>query len=236
VVLHGYGAGLGFFFRNFASLAKWAAKKGTAVYALDWLGMGRSARVPFIIKAKREDTKGRVAEAESFFIDSLEEWREKMGLEKMTLVGHSLGAYLSVAYTLRYPRRVSKLILLSPAGVPRGPETTTEPSRELTDQPKDVGDASGSGVPATDDEVRKIKSEQRLEKREESRMRRLLMYLWEEGWSPFQVARSMSVFAPMVIGKVNRFHGLNFMRSHTVNLVLISSISWFIGRGNQRYA
>ena len=64
------------------------------MYALDWLGMGRSARPPFKVKAKRDDVKGRVEEAESFFLNSLEEWREKMGLEKMTLVGHSLGQSL----------------------------------------------------------------------------------------------------------------------------------------------
>lgn len=43
------------------------------------------------VKSKRENTEGRVTEAESFFIDALEEWRVKQGIEKMALVGHSLG-------------------------------------------------------------------------------------------------------------------------------------------------
>jgi cardiolipin-specific phospholipase len=202
-VVHGYGAGLGFFFQNFPTLAKWAGKRGTNVYALDWLGMGRSARVPFVIKAKREDIEGRVTEAESFFIDSLEEWRLKMGLEKMTLVGHSLGAYFSVVYALRYPARVSKLILLSPAGVLGDPDTTAIPSKEFTDKQVNVDDAHGSAEPATKGKVEGIKSAQRVEKRQESKTRKLLMYLWEEGWSPFQLARSMTVFAPLVIGKAS---------------------------------
>ena len=72
----------------------------------------------------------RVARAEHFFISSLEEWRKSVGVEKMILVGHSLGGYLASAYTVRYPERVSGLILVSPAGVPRGPEYKRFPTSE----------------------------------------------------------------------------------------------------------
>ncbi|KAG6331712.1 hypothetical protein ID866_7373 [Astraeus odoratus] len=211
VVLHGYGAGLGFFFRNYPTLATWAGHRGTNVYALDWLGMGRSARVPFHVKAKRDDVSGRVREAESFFVSSLEEWREKMGLEKMTLIGHSLGAYFSVAYALRYPTRVNKLILLSPAGVPHDPNNLTAPSRELTD----TGDATSSvsapaAAPASTNDVKRIRNEQREAKRQESRTVKLITYLWEEGWSPFQVVRCTLFWGPMLVGKYSsrRFSGL----------------------------
>ncbi|KAJ3504007.1 hypothetical protein NLJ89_g8167 [Agrocybe chaxingu] len=218
VLLHGYGAGLGFYFQNLPTLANWAALRSSAVYALDWLGMGRSARVPFNVKAKREDVPGRVAEAESFFVDSLEEWREKMRLNKVTLIGHSLGAYLSVAYALKHPTRVDKLILLSPAGVPRGPNYE-EPSRELTDQGPGVQHPSGSKDGskesstfhrATKGKVNKIQEEQKENKQKESKTRRLFTYLWEEGWSPFQVVRSTFFWGPMLIGKYSsrRFTGL----------------------------
>ena len=72
----------------------------------------------------------RVARAEHFFLSSLEAWRESVGVEKMILVGHSLGGYLASAYTVRYPERVSGLILVSPAGIPRGPEYKRFPTSE----------------------------------------------------------------------------------------------------------
>lgn len=127
-----------------------------------------------------------------------------MGMETMTVVGHSLGGYFGTAYALKYPTRVHKLILLSPAGVPHDPNTTSDPSRELTD----TADSSVSSsqetpvVTATKDKVEEIKDEQASIKRQESRSRRLLMYLWEEGWSPFQVVRNTFFWGPMLIGKV----------------------------------
>lgn len=227
VLLHGYGAGLGFFFQNFPALGRWAGARGTSVYALDWLGMGRSARVPFRVKAKRDDIRGRVSEAESFFVESLEEWRQKMGLEKMTLIGHSLGGYLSVVYALKYPTRVSKLILLSPAGVPRDPDTT-EYSREVADsQLSGASSDSDHAEPASKNQVDDLRQGQKDERRKESRTRRLFTYLWEEGFSPFQVVRSSLFWGPMLVGKYSsrRFIGLSSedtkaMHEYILNITL----------------
>ena len=197
VLLHDFGAGLGFFFLNFNALAQWAGQRGSAVYAVDWLGMGRSARVPFRIKAERDDLQGRSREAEAFFIDSLEQWRAKLGLEKMTLIGHSLGGYLIVAYALKYPSRVNKLVSISPYGIPRRPNTTV-PSRRPTDT--SIGSqslSSGTSVPVspsqlTNQEAKKQKSSQRV-----------FAYFWEKGWTPFKIARALLFWAPLVIGKVS---------------------------------
>ncbi|KAI9466799.1 alpha/beta-hydrolase [Lactarius psammicola] len=207
VLLHGYGAGLGFFFLNFPALAQWAGIRGTSVYAVDWLGMGRSARVPFRIRAKRDHISERVNEAESFFVESLEEWRERNGLEKMTLIGHSLGAYFSTVYALRYPQRVHKLVLLSPAGVPWGPDTTL-PSREMLD--RQVTGEDGA-VAADNSRVAALEEEQRVEKKKETFGRKLFTHLWEEGWSPFQLVRSSLFWGPMLVGKYSsrRFGALS---------------------------
>lgn len=121
VMLHGYGAGLGFFYRNFESISR---AEGWKVYALDLLGMGRSSRPNFKIHAK--DHEGKIAEAESWFVDALEEWRIQRGLEQFTLLGHSLGGYLAVAYALKYPGHLNKLILASPVGIPEDPYAVNE--------------------------------------------------------------------------------------------------------------
>ncbi|CAN8102577.1 unnamed protein product [Discula destructiva] len=119
VMLHGYGAGLGLFYQNFEPITR---VKGWRLYALDMLGMGNSSRPPFRIKAK--DQKQKIEEAESFFVDALEEWRKIRNIEKFTLLGHSLGGYLAVSYALKYPGHLNKLILASPVGIPEDPYAT----------------------------------------------------------------------------------------------------------------
>jgi cardiolipin-specific phospholipase len=226
VLLHGYGAGLGFFFRNFPALARWAGMRGTSVYAVDWLGMGRSARVPFRIRAKRDDIPGRVREAESFFVESLEEWRERVGLEKMTLIGHSLGAYFSTVYALRYPERVHKLLLLSPAGVPRDPSNTV-PSREMLD--RQITGEDGD-VAADSARLAALEQEQRSEKTKEPFARRLFTHLWEEGWSPFQVVRFSLFWGPMLVGKVRVFsYVTSLSATDRVGTTVLFSPLWRLG-------
>ena len=196
VLLHGYGAGLGIFTKNFTALGEWAASHQSSVYAIDWLGMGRSARVPFVVNAKRDDIPGRVREAEAFFVDSLEEWRERMELEKMTLVGHDLGAYMSVAYALKYPTRVSRLVLLSPIGVPRDPNTTV-PSKEVTYDQNTEADNISVGDPelAIPPKVERITSEQ-----SEGNLLTVTQYFWEARWIPPRLVRSAMWYAPVIVG------------------------------------
>jgi cardiolipin-specific phospholipase len=116
VILHGYGAGLGFFYKNFEGLSR---VRGWQLYALDLLGMGRSSRPPFKIKAKTREEQ--ITEAEDWFVDSLEEWRVQKKIDRFTLLGHSMGGYMAVAYALKYPGRLNKLILASPVGIPEDP-------------------------------------------------------------------------------------------------------------------
>jgi len=54
------------------------------LYALDLLGMGNSSRPHFRVHSK--DPIDKIDEAEAFFIDALEEWRQAKKIDKMTLM------------------------------------------------------------------------------------------------------------------------------------------------------
>ena len=164
--------------------------------------MGRSSRPPFPSISRKLPPRERVAQAEDFFLDAVEEWRVKMGIERMAVVGHSLGAYLSVAYALKYPGRVERLILLSPAGVPRDPNGMV-PSEELAPQGEGEGPDSFAEVHRpSEQELKERKDALKAAAKSESTFRKFATWAWEEGWSPFQIVRSMVFWGPWVVGKV----------------------------------
>lgn len=104
VVLHGHGGGAGVWIDEIDALAP-----HYRLYLIDWLGWGRSAR---------PDYQGSGAEASrDWWVESLEHWRQAMGLEEFYLLGHSLGGWLAAEYTMRYPAHVRHLLLENPAGL-----------------------------------------------------------------------------------------------------------------------
>ncbi|GFY86100.1 alpha/beta-Hydrolases superfamily protein [Actinidia rufa] len=103
VMIHGYGASQGFFFRNFDALAK-----HFRVIAIDQLGWGGSSRPDFTCKSTEE--------TEAWFIDSFEEWRKAKNLSNFILLGHSFGGYIAAKYALKHPEHIKHLILVGSAG------------------------------------------------------------------------------------------------------------------------
>jgi pimeloyl-ACP methyl ester carboxylesterase len=53
------------------------------------------------------------------FVDAIEKWRDVVGLQSFSLLGHSLGGYVAALYASAHTRRVDTLLLLSPFGVER---------------------------------------------------------------------------------------------------------------------
>ncbi|KAH8804750.1 Alpha/Beta hydrolase protein [Xylogone sp. PMI_703] len=202
VMLHGYGAGLGFFYRNFEGLSR---VKGWKLYALDMLGMGRSSRPPFRIHAK--DQLGKIAEAESWFVDALEEWRVLKKIDKFTLLGHSMGGYMAVAYALKYPGHLNKLILASPVGIPEDPYAMQadmpEPeestlANEFTQDAQDDIVAQPNG--RTGDNNNFLNARTKAENKPDAPPRRpiskWISYLWDANISPFSIVRWAGPLGP----------------------------------------
>lgn len=184
VMLHGYGAGLGFFYKNFEPLTR---RPHWKLYALDMLGMGRSSRPPFSVKAK--DREGRAREAESWFVDALEEWRQKRGIEKMTLLGHSMGGYMAVCYALKYPGHLNKLILASPVGIPEDPYAVNDAA------PEPASSTMQNEVTQSGDETSKRSQGQPPRRK----MPWWLTTLWDANISPFSLVRYAGPLGPRLV-------------------------------------
>lgn len=50
-------------------------------------------------------------------IEDVERLRKELNIDKLNLVGHSMGAVLASAYATRYPQHIRRLVLLSPASL-----------------------------------------------------------------------------------------------------------------------
>jgi len=115
VMVHGFGGGIGVWVANLDVLAK-----HFTIYALDILGWARSSR-PIFYGNTPED-------AEKWYLEGLELWINALNLDNFILLGHSFGAYLSGIFTIKNPKKVSRLILADPWGVPEKPVDAPKPT------------------------------------------------------------------------------------------------------------
>ncbi len=100
LLVHGLAASL----HDWADLIPDLADNGYRAYALDLLGHGLSEKPR---DPTRYQAQGLLAHMES--------WIDDLALdEPLVFVGHSLGGYLSLSYTLRCPGRVRGLVLIDP--------------------------------------------------------------------------------------------------------------------------
>jgi pimeloyl-ACP methyl ester carboxylesterase len=87
------------------------------VILVDLPGWGRSPAPPALAEAVDPTTTG------DLHVELLEGWLRANRLERVVLIGHSLGSFYATLFASCHPERVSHLVLVSPAGL-----TPTMPS------------------------------------------------------------------------------------------------------------
>ncbi len=102
-MVHGMGGAIPAFYKNYPDLAR-----GRCVFGIDMPGFGLSTRIDF--PTDPEQCKEKM-------VEMIDQWRQEMKIDKMILLGHSFGGYISSQYALRYPQHVHHLVLLEPWGV-----------------------------------------------------------------------------------------------------------------------
>lgn len=103
VYLHGGGSSMADGGYEWDALAT-----GRTLIAFDQRSGGRSQLVADSAKLSAE-----------YYVRDVEALRVHFGLERMTLIGQSWGAMLAAMYTMKYPDRVERLLLLSPGSPTR---------------------------------------------------------------------------------------------------------------------
>lgn len=103
IVING-GPGFSHTYLHLSGVWEELAHDGPVVF-YDQRGTGRSQQL----------SQGRTSTLQDN-IDDLEALRRHLDYEKVTLVGHSWGGYLSMAYAARHPDRLEKLVLVGTAG------------------------------------------------------------------------------------------------------------------------
>ena len=101
VLLHGLSGSAVWWRRNVPALAK-----RYRVVLPELVGFGRSPA------AKRLPPVDETA-------DLLDDWMGAMQLERVHLVGHSMGGQISIHLAARHPSRLDRLVLVDAAGIPR---------------------------------------------------------------------------------------------------------------------
>lgn len=98
IFIHGLGSYLKAWERNVPEL-----KKYFRCIALDLPGYGKSSK---------QIHSGKV----SFYTEIISDFIKALRLKNVTLVGHSMGGQIAMAFALDYPQLISNLILVAPAG------------------------------------------------------------------------------------------------------------------------
>jgi len=99
ILIHGLGVSADIWMHNIEALAQ-----RYRVYVPDVIGFG---------KTDKPDTEYTAA----LFATFINDFMSALNIEKPTLIGNSLGGGIALQYTLLYPDKVDKLVLVDSAGL-----------------------------------------------------------------------------------------------------------------------
>ncbi|CCH43075.1 hypothetical protein BN7_2622 [Wickerhamomyces ciferrii] len=155
LLIHGFASSGIFYHKNFTELSQRFQK----LYTIDLPDIGLSQKAPLDIKSLESIVKlepngdkigyqvdqdliqisKTITSIENYYIEAIENWRQTNGLNKINLLGHSFGGFLSFKYCLRYPQHIEKLILVSPLGMERNISSIHNKSTQgiISSNPKD---------------------------------------------------------------------------------------------------
>ncbi|MCD6659896.1 MAG: alpha/beta hydrolase [Lentimicrobium sp.] len=98
IFIHGLGSYLPAWRKNIDSL-----KTQYRCIAIDLPGYGKSSKTPH---------SGKM----TYYASVLKEFIETLGLNKVTLAGHSMGGQISMVAAINYPNLIQNIVLVAPAG------------------------------------------------------------------------------------------------------------------------
>lgn len=209
VIIHGYMAALGYFVKNIEAILK--AKLGVRLHVIDMPGFGNSSRPPFppeLLKAclSVEDQIAQLLQVEAWFIDKIEAWRLKRNISAFKLIGHSMGAYLSSCYLMKYndqtdgSKLVSEFVVASPMGTESSQVSLINDKKYQYNHHREGIDPLREFVTSQQDNGVQVQANEELEKlwdylgRPRFPRNIVLRKLWEWNKSPFQLLQTLGPF------------------------------------------
>jgi 4,5:9,10-diseco-3-hydroxy-5,9,17-trioxoandrosta-1(10),2-diene-4-oate hydrolase len=132
VFLHGSGNGA-CAYSNFKGNYPEIAKSGFRTILPDLIGFGYSD--------KPDDAEYHL----DFFVECLKQALDVIGVDKVTLVGNSLGGAVALGFALAHPKNVERLVLMAPGGLNDLPDYLAMPGMaamfETFNSGKPIGEA-----------------------------------------------------------------------------------------------